>query len=83
MTQVIDLTVAALAQRLRTADLRAQDVTQAYLDRIRAHDGALHAFHTVAAEQALARAAALDKARESGAVTGPLHGVPVALKDNM
>jgi aspartyl-tRNA(Asn)/glutamyl-tRNA(Gln) amidotransferase subunit A len=83
MTEVTELTASVLAERLAAADVRAWDVTQAYLDRIRLHDGTLNAFRTVAIEQALERAGELDKAREDGRVLGPLHGVPIALKDNM
>jgi aspartyl-tRNA(Asn)/glutamyl-tRNA(Gln) amidotransferase subunit A len=58
----------------------AEATCQAALDRIEAADPELHAFHLVAAERALERARALDR-RQSPA--GPLHGVPVALKDNI
>jgi aspartyl-tRNA(Asn)/glutamyl-tRNA(Gln) amidotransferase subunit A len=83
MTDVTALTAGALAERLAGGDLRAWDVTHAYLDRIRLHDGTLNAFRTVATERALERAGELDKARANGNVLGPLHGVPIALKDNM
>ncbi len=83
MSEVADLTVAGLAARIAAGDLRAWDAAHACLDRIRLHDARLHAFHTVATEQALERAGALDAARERGEVTGLLHGVPIALKDNL
>ena len=83
MSDIIELSLEALTERLTAGDLRAWDVTQAYLDRIRALDGSLHAFRAVAAEQALERAGELDAARRAGQPMGPLHGVPVALKDNM
>ncbi|HUE86367.1 MAG TPA: Asp-tRNA(Asn)/Glu-tRNA(Gln) amidotransferase subunit GatA [Vicinamibacterales bacterium] len=83
MSELTGLTVAALAARIAAGELSAWDVAHAALDRIRLHDGRLHAFHTVATEQALERAGALDKAREGGTLAGPLHGVPIALKDNM
>ncbi len=83
MTNVMELTVLALAERLAAGDVRALEVTETYLDRIRLVDGTLHAFHTVTTNQALERARQLDRARESGRAVGPLHGVPVALKDNM
>jgi aspartyl-tRNA(Asn)/glutamyl-tRNA(Gln) amidotransferase subunit A len=83
MSAAADLTVAALAARLAAGDVTTLDTTQAHLDRIRQRDGRLHAFHSVATEQALARASALDAARKRGDAVGPLHGVPIALKDNM
>ena len=83
MTPLTEQTVTTLAAHLAAGELRAFDVVQAYLDRIRLHDGRLHAFHTIAADQALERAGALDRARDAGEVVGPLHGVPIALKDNM
>ena len=83
MIDVTTLTVRELARRVADGELRAWDVTHAYLDRTRALDGGLHAFHTLAAEQALERAGALDRARDAGAASGPLHGVPIALKDNI
>jgi aspartyl-tRNA(Asn)/glutamyl-tRNA(Gln) amidotransferase subunit A len=78
-----DLTLVALAERTAAGELQAFDVVTACLDRIRDHDGRLHAFHTVAAEPALERAGALDAARRARGVVGPLHGVPIALKDNI
>jgi aspartyl-tRNA(Asn)/glutamyl-tRNA(Gln) amidotransferase subunit A len=83
MTELTHLTVAELAARLVSGEISSWAVTHAYLDRIRALDGKLHAFRTVAAEQALERAGQLDRARESGGPVGPLHGVPIVLKDNM
>jgi aspartyl-tRNA(Asn)/glutamyl-tRNA(Gln) amidotransferase subunit A len=50
------------------------------LDRIKTLEPSLSAFNTVIAERALERARALDAAGQS---TGPLHGVPIALKDNI
>ena len=83
MNGVTDLTVAALAARIAAGEVSARDAAQAHLDCIGRHNTRLHAFHTVATEQALDRASALDAARERGDVLGPLHGVPIALKDNM
>jgi aspartyl-tRNA(Asn)/glutamyl-tRNA(Gln) amidotransferase subunit A len=83
MTSPGDLTISALAERLRSGDLRARDLVDSCLAQIEARDGALHAFHTVAAEAAQARADALDARRARGEALGPLHGVPIALKDNI
>jgi aspartyl-tRNA(Asn)/glutamyl-tRNA(Gln) amidotransferase subunit A len=83
MSDVTELSLTALAGALAAGELRAVDVTRAHLDRIQHLDQRLHAFQTMATEQALERAAALDAARDAGQVSGPLHGVPVALKDNL
>jgi aspartyl-tRNA(Asn)/glutamyl-tRNA(Gln) amidotransferase subunit A len=56
---------------------------EACLERITAIEPSVGAFITVTAERALDRARALDATRENGGALGPLHGVPVALKDNM
>ncbi|SMF89245.1 Amidase [Azospirillum oryzae] len=73
---------AALAARLACGELSARAVVEAHLDRIAATDSALSAFITVAADKALARAEDLDATlARTGRPVGPLHGVPVALKD--
>jgi aspartyl-tRNA(Asn)/glutamyl-tRNA(Gln) amidotransferase subunit A len=76
-------TVSALRDRLARGDERAEAVCQAALDDAAHRDGQLGAFVTVAVERALARARALDEARDQGRATGPLHGVPIAVKDNI
>ena len=58
------------------------EVVQTALERIAATDATLHAFNTVAADAALARAAELDGRRHDAARL-PLFGVPVAIKDNI
>ena len=74
------------ARAIRAAILEgrttAAEVCRATLDRIGALDPAIHAFHTICGEQALARAAEIDANR---AALGPLPllGVPVAIKDNI
>jgi aspartyl-tRNA(Asn)/glutamyl-tRNA(Gln) amidotransferase subunit A len=83
MSEVTDLTASTLVERLAAGDMTAVDVTRAHLDRIQRHDARLNAFRTVVAEKALARAARLDGDREAGRPLGSLHGLPIALKDNL
>jgi aspartyl-tRNA(Asn)/glutamyl-tRNA(Gln) amidotransferase subunit A len=83
MSAAIDCTATALAARLAAGEVRAVDVTQSCLDRIGQLDARLHAFQTVASARALDRALALDGQRAEGGPVGPLHGLPVALKDNL
>lgn len=71
------LTATVALQRLQRRELSAQALLQACLDHIAARDGELHAFAFLDAEGAMAQARALD----AGAVRGPLHGLPLGVKD--
>jgi aspartyl-tRNA(Asn)/glutamyl-tRNA(Gln) amidotransferase subunit A len=72
---------AALAQALGSGETTSVELTQAFLDRIDAVDGAVHAFLHVDAEGALAAARASDERRAAGQLASRLDGVPVAVKD--
>ena len=73
----------AIAASVRSGAVRAREVTAGCLRRIATGNAGLFAFVETFAERALARAEDIDRARERGAVLGPLAGVPVALKDNL
>jgi aspartyl-tRNA(Asn)/glutamyl-tRNA(Gln) amidotransferase subunit A len=83
MSALVSLTLGELARQLADGGLHASEVVAAYLDRIDRLDSRLHAFHTVAADRARERAQQLDAARRSSGPVGSLHGVPIALKDNI
>lgn len=70
-----------VAQRLRTRDLSPVELTQHVLDRIQRLDARLHSYVTVLSEQAMAQARAAEAAIMHGHYRGPLHGIPVAVKD--
>ena len=77
---------ALLPAHVLSAEIGAQrlspvDLVEAMLGRIRARDPKLHAFVEVYAEEARIAAEAADKAIRSGHAIGPLHGIPIALKD--
>lgn len=80
---VTDLTIAAASQRVRSGDVSPTDLVRAYLDRIERFDGQLNSYITVTAEQALERARELERELANGEWRGPLHGIPIALKDNI
>lgn len=81
MSELEDLTIAQAARLLRTGELSAEALTRAHLDRVAALDADLHAFITVTAETALAEARQADAEIAAGRARGPLHGIPLALKD--
>ncbi|MCQ4162368.1 AtzE family amidohydrolase [Roseomonas sp. GC11] len=75
------LSATAIVAALRAGRLSARAVVEDSLGRIRAQDATINAFTDVVAERALARADALDAARARGEETGPLSGVPFAVKN--
>lgn len=76
-----DLALADVAAAIRDGELTSADVTRQTLDRIAALEPRFHAFAEVRGEAALAEAVAADARRARGESLGPLHGVPVAVKD--
>jgi amidase len=70
-----------LAALIRDREVSAAEAVESALERIELHDGPIGAFLTVGAEAARLEAAAADRALRDGVVPGPLHGVPVAVKD--
>ncbi len=73
--------IAEMGRQLRAGQTTAEALARAALDRVAAHDGALHAFITVTAERALADARKADAAFAAGQDAGPFQGIPYALKD--
>jgi amidase len=71
---------AALGQLVRSRQATPRELVELILARIEALDPRLNAFRTTLAEQALAEA---DAALQPGAPTGPLAGVPIAVKDDL
>ena len=80
-----EITLTELQERYETGDLSTRRVVQAYLDRIEAVDKRGPALNSVLTinPNALDIADRLDRERQDGNIRGPLHGVPVLLKDNI
>lgn len=74
--------VATLARAMAAGELSSDDLVRAYLARITALDGRLNAVREVN-PSAETDAAALDAERRAGQVRGPLHGIPVLVKNNI
>lgn len=75
------LTVEEMSAQLASGQLSAAELVERFLARIAAEDGRLGAFVEVYADQARQAAESADLARRAGCALGPLHGVPIALKD--
>ena len=75
-------TAHEVAAAIRERRVSAVEVVDAYLARIARHNPALNAIVTLNEEEALARAREADTALARGEVWGPLHGVPVTIKDS-
>ncbi|MES1227523.1 MAG: amidase family protein, partial [Armatimonadota bacterium] len=76
------MTASEINDLVLTRKASVTEVAQAHLDRIAAHDGDFGAFLTVNPEHVLAAAAEVQKRVDEG-LSGPMVGVPVALKDNI
>src|SRR5579859_2509743 len=74
-------TISELSQRVRRREISPVEITRGCLQRIEAGNAALNAFITVMAESALEEARAAEAEIGRGDWRGPLHGIPVALKD--
>src|SRR4051794_22163548 len=76
------VTIPELQKDMATGKLTSAELVDAYLQRISAYDARLDAIRALS-PTARAQAVALDRERREGHVRGPLHGIPVLLKDNI
>jgi aspartyl-tRNA(Asn)/glutamyl-tRNA(Gln) amidotransferase subunit A len=78
---MIDLTITEASDLLRQKKLSPVDLTKACLDRIDRLNPTLNAFITITRESAIADAETAERELHQGDWRGPLHGIPIALKD--
>ena len=83
MDDLMKLTAVELGKKIKAGEVGAVDAAKACLDRIEKLDKEYNCFVTVDRDGALAQAEAVQKKIDAGELTGPLAGVPVAIKDNM
>jgi Asp-tRNA(Asn)/Glu-tRNA(Gln) amidotransferase A subunit family amidase len=79
--ELVKLTATEAAAEIARGAVSAEDYARACLDRIEAVDGEIKAFAHLDREHALSQARRLDERRKEGYSIGPLHGIPVAIKD--
>ena len=80
---LLSLTAVELGKKIKAHEVTVEEATKAALDAIRAKEPQVNSFVTVDEEAAMARAKEVQKLIDDGTLTGPLAGVPVAIKDNM
>lgn len=83
MTDLSTAGVAETAAAIAAGEVTARAVAEAVLARIEEREGELNAFSVVLERQALAEASARDAQQGAGGPLGPLHGVPVAVKEEL
>ena len=81
MTQLHTLTITSVAERIRELELSPTSLFQACSDRITELDPKLQAWVTIDYEGALVAASNAEKEIKEGHYRGPLHGIPVGIKD--
>lgn len=80
---IMDLSAVELAAKIKAGEVTAVEATEAVLAQIEKNEEALNCYVTLDKEGALKKAEEVQKKIEAGELTGPLAGVPVAIKDNM
>ena len=75
------LTIAETAPRLQRKELSPVELTRSYLDRIDRLNQSLNAYFTVLHDQAMSAAHTAEEEIRRGRYRGPLHGIPIAVKD--
>jgi aspartyl-tRNA(Asn)/glutamyl-tRNA(Gln) amidotransferase subunit A len=81
--ELTKLSIAEAGRRIAARELSPVELTRAYLERIESVDPRVNSYITVTADQALEQARALEAELGRGQNRGPLHGIPVGLKDNI
>ena len=80
-TTPASLTATDAARKIRDGELTSEELVQSCLDRVEETEDTIGAWIHLDKEYALAQAKAAHEARQSGGSLGPLHGVPVGIKD--
>lgn len=81
--ELLSLSAVELGSRIKAGETTAVEAMEAVLERIEERDGEYNCYVTVDKEGALKRASEVQRRIEAGELTGPLAGVPAAIKDNL
>lgn len=83
VTDLAFLSISEIGDLLRIREVSCVELTETMLQRIERYDPRLNTFGLVLSDRALSHARALDEMLSSGTDLGPLHGIPIGLKDNI
>ncbi len=81
--KILEMTAVELGAAIKNKEVTVREAAEAVLERIEKQEEELHCYVTVDREGALKQAEAVQKKIDAGELSGPLAGVPVAIKDNM
>lgn len=81
--RLLAYTAVELGKKIKAGEVTAEEAVRAVLESVEAKEESIHSFVTVDKERALAQAREVQKKINDGMLTGPLAGVPMAVKDNM
>lgn len=80
---ILNMTALEIGLAIKEGKITSVEATKAVIDAAKAIDESINAYITLCADEALAKAAEADKRIAAGELTGPLAGVPIAIKDNI
>lgn len=80
---IAKMTAVELGRKIKAKEISVREAVEAVFDRIKSAEGEYNCYVTLCEEQALKKADEVQKKIDDGILTGPLAGVPVAIKDNM
>ena len=81
--KILELSATELAKKKKAGEITSEEAAKASLEQIAKEDQKIRAYLTVDEEKVLARAREVDAGIRAGKYTGPLAGVPIAVKDNI
>ena len=81
--KILELSATELAKKIKAGEITSEEAAKASLEQIAKEDQKIRAYLTVDEEKVLARAREVDAGIRAGKYTGPLTGVPIAVKDNI
>ena len=80
---ILDFTALELGQKIQKKEISVREAAEAALERAQAAEPVINSYVTLDPEGALIQADEIQRKIDAGELTGPLAGVPVAVKDNM